>query len=77
MKFNAKEKWEKKESDPDTDYEQLASMLETCLDHMARFNGWEEEFINDMVEKVGEQKFLSVKQREIIGNLYEKAIKVR
>lgn len=73
MKFNSNEEWAGKGSDDDTDYELLEEYLNICLSHMARFNGWEEEFINDMIKRIEARARISVKQKDVINSLYEKA----
>lgn len=73
MKFNSNEEWAGKGSDDDTDYELLEEYLNICLSHLTKFNGWEEEFINDMIKRVEARGRISVKQKDIVNSLYEKA----
>lgn len=79
MRFNSSsDNWQAKKSElSDEDYKQLSDFLDECELHMAIFNGWEENFIMDMRERIDHRLPLTVRQREIIGNLYEKIVRGR
>lgn len=76
MKFNSMGGWEAKKSNlSDADYKQLDEFLIECEFHFGIFNEWENKFITDMRERIEHQLPLTVRQREVIGNLYDKIIR--
>lgn len=79
MRFNSSsDNWQAKKSDlSDEEYKQLSDFLDDCELHLALFNSWEENFIIDMRERIDHKLPLTVKQREVIGNLHEKIIRRR
>ena len=78
MKFNSGTGWESSKSNlSEEEYQNLKEMLDECQVHLALYNGWEEEFMNDMIIRIDERKPLSVKQREIIGSLHNKVTRRR
>lgn len=74
MKFKDGAEWAgKKEVDPDEfDPELLKEFIEECELHLALFNKWEEDFLASVKAQLESGKVLSMRQREIIGNMYEK-----
>ena len=79
MRFKEGSEWAGKDKDTSDDFdpELIKTMIGECQDHMAMFNSWEEEFMTSILEQIENKKRLSVRQREIIGNMHDKMLKRR
>lgn len=77
MKFSDRSGSPKKETLTDEEYESIIRLLEECQDHLALYNQWEEDFMTSVIEQCQEKKPISVRQREIVGNLHDKLTRRR
>lgn len=77
MKFSDRRGQVEKEKLTDDEYEGIIRLLEECQDHMALYNQWEEEFMTSVIEQCHAKHPLSVRQREVVGNLHDKLTRRR